>query len=198
MSRACGVGNEAARFHDARRERDGGVAVGPADRKRAATIASVSHGRFCTARPSLSLLADALRPYGFIDGKNLNIDYRCWAQHVYQIPDYAAEFVEVHVDAIAAGGDRASAPALIKSFANSMHGNLLEVLRGSKVADIPVEQFSRNSTLSSTYIRPQRWVSPCLQPRVARLTRSLNDREGPRSPADVRSLRVSPADTAPS
>ena len=28
--------------------------------------------------PKSSLLADALRPYGFIDGKNLNIDYRSW------------------------------------------------------------------------------------------------------------------------
>jgi ABC-type uncharacterized transport system substrate-binding protein len=51
-----------------------------------------------------SLLADALRPYGFIDGKNLNIDYRSWA-HVDQIWDYAAGFVERHVAAISAGGD---------------------------------------------------------------------------------------------
>ena len=55
--------------------------------------------------PESSLLADALRPYGFIDGKNLNIDYRSWAQHIGQIWDYAAEFVEEHVDAISAGGD---------------------------------------------------------------------------------------------
>ena len=41
-----------------------------------------------------SLLADALRPYGFIDGQNLTIDYRPWALHVDQIWDYAADFVK--------------------------------------------------------------------------------------------------------
>ena len=57
--------------------------------------------------PESSLLADALRPYGFIDGRNLNIDYRSWAQHVDQIRDYAAEFAKERVDAISAGGDLA-------------------------------------------------------------------------------------------
>jgi putative ABC transport system substrate-binding protein len=57
--------------------------------------------------PESSLLADALRPYGFIDGKNLNIDYRPWAQHVDQIRNYAAEFAKERVDAISAGGDLA-------------------------------------------------------------------------------------------
>ena len=55
--------------------------------------------------PESSLLANALRPYGFIDGKNLNIDYRGWAQHVDQIWDYAAEFAKERVDAISTGGD---------------------------------------------------------------------------------------------
>ena len=41
-----------------------------------------------------SLLADALRPYGFIDGHNLAIDYRPWALHVDQIWEYAADFVK--------------------------------------------------------------------------------------------------------
>ena len=57
--------------------------------------------------PESRLLADALRPYGFIDGKNLNIDYRSWAQHVDQIWDYAAEFAKERVDAISAGGELA-------------------------------------------------------------------------------------------
>ena len=54
-----------------------------------------------------SLLADALRPHGFIDGHNLTVDYRPWALHVDQIWDYAAEFVKERVDAISAGGDLA-------------------------------------------------------------------------------------------
>ena len=54
-----------------------------------------------------SLLADVLRPYGFIDGHNLAIDYRSWALHVDQISDYATEFVKERVDAISAGGDLA-------------------------------------------------------------------------------------------
>jgi hypothetical protein len=57
--------------------------------------------------PESSLLADALRPYGFIDGKNLNIDYRSWAQHIDQVWDYAAEFAKERVDAISAGGNSA-------------------------------------------------------------------------------------------
>jgi len=60
---------------------------------------------FPCGTPESSLLADALRPYGFIDGKNLNIDYRSWAQHIDQIWDYAAEFAKERVDAISAGGD---------------------------------------------------------------------------------------------
>jgi putative tryptophan/tyrosine transport system substrate-binding protein len=52
-----------------------------------------------------SLLADALRPCGFIDGHNLTVDYRPWGQHVDQIWDYAAELVKERVDAISTGGD---------------------------------------------------------------------------------------------
>jgi putative ABC transport system substrate-binding protein len=54
-----------------------------------------------------SLLADALRPYGFVDGHNLTVDYRPWTLHVDQIWDYAAELVKERVDAISAGGDLA-------------------------------------------------------------------------------------------
>jgi putative ABC transport system substrate-binding protein len=53
------------------------------------------------------LLSDALRPYGFIDGQNLNVDYRAWGLHIDQVSDYAAEFVKERVDAISAGGDLA-------------------------------------------------------------------------------------------
>jgi putative ABC transport system substrate-binding protein len=52
-------------------------------------------------------VGDELRQRGFIEGQNLTIDYRAWAQHVDLISDYAAEFVKARVDAISAGGDLA-------------------------------------------------------------------------------------------
>jgi putative ABC transport system substrate-binding protein len=52
-------------------------------------------------------MAGVLRPYGFIDGQNLAVDYRSWAQHVDEIWDYAADLVKERVDAISAGGDLA-------------------------------------------------------------------------------------------
>ena len=60
---------------------------------------------FPLGTPEFSLLANALRPYGFINGQNLNVDYRPWGQHIDKIWDYAAEFVREHVDAISTGGD---------------------------------------------------------------------------------------------
>ena len=51
------------------------------------------------------LMADVLRPHGFIEGKNLTVDYRGWALHVDQISEYAAELIKARVDVIAAGGD---------------------------------------------------------------------------------------------
>jgi putative tryptophan/tyrosine transport system substrate-binding protein len=50
-------------------------------------------------------MADVLRPHGFVEGKNLTIDYRAWALHVDQISEYAAELVKARVDVISAGGD---------------------------------------------------------------------------------------------
>jgi putative tryptophan/tyrosine transport system substrate-binding protein len=60
---------------------------------------------FPLGTPESSLLANVLRPYGFINGQNLDIDYRPWGLQIDKIWDYAAEFVEEHVDAISAGGD---------------------------------------------------------------------------------------------
>ncbi len=53
------------------------------------------------------LMVDVLRPYGFIDGQNLAVDYRSWALHVDEIWEYAADLVKERVDAISAGGDLA-------------------------------------------------------------------------------------------
>ncbi|MGO9361255.1 MAG: ABC transporter substrate binding protein [Xanthobacteraceae bacterium] len=52
-------------------------------------------------------MVDVLRPYGFIDGQNLAVDYRSWALHVDEIWEYAADLVKERVDAISAGGDLA-------------------------------------------------------------------------------------------
>jgi putative tryptophan/tyrosine transport system substrate-binding protein len=50
---------------------------------------------------------DKLRRRGFIEGQNLTIEYRAYAQHVDLIPQYAAELVKARVDVIATAGDEA-------------------------------------------------------------------------------------------
>ncbi len=49
-------------------------------------------------------MIDELRRVGFIEGKNLTIDYRNFAQHVDLISEYAAELVKAKPDVIYAGG----------------------------------------------------------------------------------------------
>ena len=51
---------------------------------------------------------DGLRHHGFIEGQNLTVEYRAYAQHVDLIPQYAAELVKARVDVIAASGDEAA------------------------------------------------------------------------------------------
>jgi putative ABC transport system substrate-binding protein len=46
-----------------------------------------------------------LRRRGFIEGQNLTIEYRAYAQHVDLIPQYAAELVMARVDVIATAGE---------------------------------------------------------------------------------------------
>jgi putative ABC transport system substrate-binding protein len=46
-----------------------------------------------------------LRRRGFIEGQNLTVEYRAYAQHVDLIPQYAAELVKAPVDVIVAAGD---------------------------------------------------------------------------------------------
>jgi hypothetical protein len=48
---------------------------------------------------------DELRRHGFIEGQNLTVEYRTYAQHVDLIPQYAAELVKARVDVINASGD---------------------------------------------------------------------------------------------
>jgi putative ABC transport system substrate-binding protein len=48
-----------------------------------------------------------LRRHGFIEGQNLTIEYRAWAQHVDLIPQYIAELVKARVDVIVTAGEEA-------------------------------------------------------------------------------------------
>jgi hypothetical protein len=48
---------------------------------------------------------DELRRRGFIEGQNLTVEYRAYAQHVDLIPQYAAELVKARVDVIATTGE---------------------------------------------------------------------------------------------
>src|SRR5262249_18289557 len=55
----------------------------------------------------ITVLFDELARQGFVEGKNLTVDYRAWVPNHDLISEYAAEFVQAHVDVIAAGGDTA-------------------------------------------------------------------------------------------
>jgi ABC-type uncharacterized transport system substrate-binding protein len=48
---------------------------------------------------------DELRRLGFIEGKNLTVEYRAYGQHVDLIPQYVTELVMARVDVIAASGE---------------------------------------------------------------------------------------------
>jgi putative tryptophan/tyrosine transport system substrate-binding protein len=51
------------------------------------------------------LFFDELRRRGFIEGQNLTVEYRAYAQHVDLIPQYATELVNARVDVIVTSGD---------------------------------------------------------------------------------------------
>jgi putative tryptophan/tyrosine transport system substrate-binding protein len=55
--------------------------------------------------PIIVAFLEELRRLGFIEGQNLTVEYRAYAQHVDLIPQYAAELVKARVDVIAASGD---------------------------------------------------------------------------------------------
>ena len=58
--------------------------------------------------PQLQALREGLRDFGYIEGKNLMIEYR-WAEDRYdRLPSLAAELVSLHVDAIVTHGAPAS------------------------------------------------------------------------------------------
>jgi putative tryptophan/tyrosine transport system substrate-binding protein len=55
--------------------------------------------------PVYKAFFDELRRRGFIEGRNLTVEYRAFGQHVDLIPQYAVELVKARVDVIAAVGD---------------------------------------------------------------------------------------------
>jgi ABC transporter substrate binding protein len=55
--------------------------------------------------PRYGAFFDELRRRGFIEGHNLTVEFRAYAQHVDLIPQYAAELVKARVDVIATTGD---------------------------------------------------------------------------------------------
>jgi putative tryptophan/tyrosine transport system substrate-binding protein len=50
---------------------------------------------------------ETLRRHGFVDGENLKVEHRGFAQHVDLIPQYAAELVKLDPDVLFATGDAA-------------------------------------------------------------------------------------------
>ena len=57
--------------------------------------------------PTFGAMIEELRRFGFIEGKNLTIDFRSYASHTDLIPEFAAELVKAHVDVILVNGDAA-------------------------------------------------------------------------------------------
>jgi ABC-type uncharacterized transport system substrate-binding protein len=58
--------------------------------------------------PFNTALFDELRRDGFIEGKNLTVDYRTFGQQPDLIPQYAAELVKAQVNVILSGGGTAT------------------------------------------------------------------------------------------
>ena len=83
-----------ARAQEARRTyRLGGLSAGPRD------------------TPYFVAMFENLRQLGFIEGRNLAVDWHAFALHVDRVPDFAAELVKADVDVILASGDLATRAA---------------------------------------------------------------------------------------
>jgi putative tryptophan/tyrosine transport system substrate-binding protein len=57
--------------------------------------------------PPTMVFFNELRRLGFVEGRNLTIEWRAYGQHVDLIPRYAAELVNARVDVISASGEEA-------------------------------------------------------------------------------------------
>ena len=66
---------------------------------------------FPREHPSVVLLMGDLRRRGFIDGQNLTVNYRVFAQHPELIPEYAAQLIKAEADVLLIGGPESVAAA---------------------------------------------------------------------------------------
>jgi putative ABC transport system substrate-binding protein len=57
--------------------------------------------------PPIVAMFDELRRFGFIEGRNLTIEWRQYTLHIDLIPEFAADLVKAKVDVIYAAGDAA-------------------------------------------------------------------------------------------
>ena len=94
----------------------GGAAVGWPLAARAQQQAKIAHIGFLGLGPAaaqssrVKALRSGLRDLGYIDGKNIAIDFR-WAETVEQLPKLAAELVHMNVDVIFASSSTLVEPA---------------------------------------------------------------------------------------
>jgi putative ABC transport system substrate-binding protein len=59
---------------------------------------------FPREHPVMVLLMDDLRRRGFIEGKNLTVDYRVFSQHPELMSEYAAQLIKAEPDVLLVGG----------------------------------------------------------------------------------------------
>src|SRR5450631_3894735 len=68
------------------------------------TIGFITAGSSGQGTPALPAFLEALRKVGWIEGKNVTIEYRYAQNHSDQLQDMAAELVRLNVDVIVAAG----------------------------------------------------------------------------------------------
>ena len=66
------------------------------------TLVSVSNS---TISPRVEAFRQGLRDLGYVEGKNIVIEYRSADEKLDRLPELAAELVQLNVDVIVSGGD---------------------------------------------------------------------------------------------
>ena len=81
-------------------------------RERMRRIGWLASGDPISYRPSLAAFRDGLRALNYVEGQNINIEYR-WAEgNLARLPELAKELVDLKVDIILAGGSTSAEPAM--------------------------------------------------------------------------------------